>query len=129
MLGTFQNHALRLRVPAQKDQIKAAITHMDKVRQWASPQRFPSEIERLEEGTVFSSFAGPIEISHRVVHLSEDTLEFVLWGAIDGTSLWRWDDGWFQQQAQGVTLVPLALAQTLFLHKLKNFLAAETKKS
>ncbi len=126
MLGTFQSHALRLRVPAQKDQIKAAITHMGEVRQWASPQRFPSGIEQLEEGTVFSSFAGPIEISHRVVHLSDDTMEFVLWGAIDGTSLWRWDDGWFQQQAQGVTLVPLALAQTLFLHKLKNFLATKS---
>lgn len=126
MLGTFQTHALRLRVPAQKDQIKAAITHMDKVRQWASPQRFPTEVAQLEEGTVFSSFAGPIEISHRVVRLSDDTMEFVLWGAIDGTSLWRWDDGWFQQQAQGVTLVPLALAQTLFLRNLKKFLAEKS---
>jgi hypothetical protein len=126
MLGTFQTHALRLRVPAQKDQIKAALTDLDKVRQWASPQRFPSEIERLEEGTVFSSFTGPIEINHRVVHLSEDMMEFVFWGAIDGTSLWRWDDGWFQQQVYGITLVPLALAQTLFLHKLKIFLEAKS---
>ncbi len=122
MLGTFQTHALRLRVPAQKGQIKEALTNMDKVRQWATPQRFPTEQNTLEEGMVFSSFTGPMEIGHRIVHLSDDSMECTLWGAIDGTSLWRWDDGWFQQQAQGVTLLPLALAQTLFLQKLKNFL-------
>ncbi|NJL85138.1 MAG: hypothetical protein HC886_02865 [Leptolyngbyaceae cyanobacterium SM1_1_3] len=124
MLGTFQQSNLRIEVNAPEAAIREQLTSPSQFRQWLWPQRFSTGLPTLTPGLTFSGYIGPVEIQHRVESVSPNRLELLLCGGIDGFHHWYWGDGWLQSNLEGVSLLPLNLAQTLSLFRLRQSLEA-----
>jgi len=123
MLGNFQACSLRLEVPASAAQIRGSLTQRQQVTRWLWPQRLAlGQHEHLHTGLVFVSYVGPLEIQHEVTYLTEASLHVLMAGAIDGVHTWHWGDGWVQSRLEGVSVLPLHLAQSLILFRLQQFL-------
>lgn len=124
MLGKFQQSQLRIEVEATDRQIKDSLIHTSKLRQWSWPQQFsPALPETLERGLSFTSWVGVVPIQHLVEIKNDNCLRMLLSQGIDGYHEWYWGDGWVQSSLEGISLLPLNLAQTLSLLRLKQFLA------
>lgn len=128
MLGTFQQSNLRLEVDVSAAQIRESLSHPSQFKRWLWPQRFTEGLpDQLQTGMVFKSYLGPIEIRHEVKEATDNRLYLVMSGGIDGFHDWYWGDGWVQSRLEGISPLPLNLAQSLNLWRLKQFLALESQ--
>jgi hypothetical protein len=126
MLGTFQQTTLRVEVNAPTEVIRDSLLQPRQFRTWLWPQSFsPGMPDILETGTLFTGYLGPIKIQHQVIEVTSQSLRLLLWEGIDGFQEWHWGHEWVQSRIEGVTLLPLNLAQSLTLLRLQNFLAGK----
>jgi len=70
----------------------------------------------------YTSWLGAIAVQHYVDQVDSNSLRLVLSKGIDGFHEWYWGDGWVQSRLEGVSLLPLNLAQSLSLLRLRQFL-------
>ncbi|NER84280.1 MAG: hypothetical protein F6K42_33045 [Leptolyngbya sp. SIO1D8] len=123
MFGNFQRTNLRIEVEATAVVIRDSLLRPHQFKQWLWPQTFSEGLpDRLEIDTVFTSYVGPVKIQHQVVDLSPQSIRFLVWEGIDGFHEWRWGNEWVQSQLEGVSGLPLNLAHSFNLWKLKYFL-------
>ncbi|MBX2865243.1 MAG: hypothetical protein KTR27_16960 [Leptolyngbyaceae cyanobacterium MAG.088] len=123
MFGNYQHSELRIEVDANEQQLRTALTETANLRQWLWPQQLSAGMPgQLQEGTLFSSWSGPIEVQHHIDVLSSNGIRFVLSKGIDGYHEWFWGEGWIQSRLEGITLLPLNFGQTLTLLRLQLFL-------
>ncbi len=123
MLGLFQRSTLRIEVTAPLADIRAALVEPRRFRQWLWPQSFSLGLpETLTPGLEFTGYLGPIAITHTVTALHDQTLTLTLAGGVDGFHEWQWGEGWVQSRLEGISLLPLNLAQTANLWRLQQFL-------
>lgn len=128
MLGTFQHSNLRLEVEASEASLRDCLMRPAVLKQWLWPQTFPPGLpEQLVQGVEFTSWLGPIAIHHSVVVAEPNSLRLLLSQGIDGFHQWHWGDGWVQSQLEGVSLLPLNLAQTLSLAQLRLYLQRQAQ--
>ena len=124
MLGTFQQSSLRIEVAASEAVLRQSLTDSDTLQQWLSPLRLEQGLpEHLQSGMTFTSWAGPIAIQQYVELLQPNSLRLLLSKGIDGFHEWYWGDGWVQSRIEGVSLLPLNLAQTASMLRLRQFLS------
>ncbi len=125
MFGSFQQSTLRLEVRASHQSLTQALTHPEKMQQWLAPIRLsPGLPEFLQPGLTYHSWVGPITIQHDVEAVDSYYLRLLLSRGVDGFHEWYWGDGWVQSRLEGVSLLPLNLAQSTSLLRLCQFLAA-----
>ncbi|MGD1942886.1 MAG: hypothetical protein ACFB0G_16405 [Leptolyngbyaceae cyanobacterium] len=123
MFGTFQQTTLRIEVNAPAEAIRDSLLQPRQFKQWLWPQTFSAGLpDVLEKETTFTGYIGPIKVQHRVADLSAQHVCLVLWEGIDGFHEWRWGDEWVQSRIEGISLLPINLAQSLNLFRLKRFL-------
>lgn len=124
MLGTFQQSSLRIEVDATAADIRESLVSPTQFKRWLWPQQFTEGLpEALTEGQVFNSYLGPVTIQHEVKAVSDTHLHLLMSGGVDGFHEWYWGDGWVQSRLEGVSVLPLNLAQSLNLWRLKQFLS------
>ncbi|MBD2259816.1 hypothetical protein [Pseudanabaena sp. FACHB-2040] len=124
MLGTFQHSSLRIEVDAAASDIRESLIAPSQFKCWLWPQRFTEGLpDALTLGQIFKSSVGPIEIQHEVKAISDTHLHLLMSGGVDGFHEWHWGDGWVQTRLEGVSVLPLNLAQSLNLWRLKQFLS------
>lgn len=122
MFGTFQQSHLRIEVNASAQLIGESLLSPEKLRQWLFPQQIsPGLPNQLEEGLTFSTRTGFITIKHEIETLRESYIRFLLSEGIDGYHEWYWDEGWVQSRLEGISMLPLNLAQTASLFRLRQF--------
>ncbi|KKJ01156.1 hypothetical protein [Prochlorothrix hollandica] len=125
MFGIYQKSCLRLEVPVTEIQIQESLCRTEALQQWLFPQQFSSHLpDRLEPQLTFSSWLGPITIDHTVTVVEPYHLQLLLSRGVDGFHEWTWGEGWVQSRLEGISLLPLNLAQTYGLVRLRQFLAA-----
>lgn len=130
MFGTFQQTTLRIEVNGTAADIRDSLLQPRQFKQWLWPQTFPEGLPGiLQTGTTFTCYVGPLKIQHEVSDVSPQSIRFVLWEGIDGFHEWCWGDEWVQSRLEGVSFLPLNLAQSLNLWRLKNFLPQLTQPS
>jgi len=125
MFGTYQHSELRIELDANSVQLASSLTYQAELKKWMWPQQLSLDTatsEQLVLGQVFESTLGPIKTSHTVEQLSPTGVRFLLSGSIDGFHEWQWGEGWVQSRIEGVSLLPLNLAQTASLLRLKRHL-------
>jgi hypothetical protein len=125
MLGTFQQSSLRIEVVASEQALRQSLTDLAKLQQWLSPLRLDRGLPaQLQTGLTFTSWAGPISIQQVVEQVESNSLRLLLSKGIDGFHEWYWGDGWVQSRLEGISLLPLNLAQTVSLLRLRQFLSS-----
>ncbi|NCJ07005.1 hypothetical protein GS597_10890 [Synechococcales cyanobacterium C] len=123
MFGTYQHSQLRLETNASAQQLAAALTQTDQLRQWLWPQRLSQGLpQHLTPGLQFTSWTGPVAVQHQVEQLVPNGIRLTLSQGIDGFHEWSWGHGWVQSRLEGITLLPLNLGQTFTLLRLQAFL-------
>ncbi|HEY9642098.1 MAG TPA: hypothetical protein V6C57_16540 [Coleofasciculaceae cyanobacterium] len=128
MFGTFQQSNLRIEVNASEQKIRDSLLLPDQFRQWLYPQTFSGGLqERLQTGTTFTSWIGPISILHQIEVAEPNELRMTLSQGIDGYHEWHWGEGWVQSNIAGISLLPINLGQTFSLLRLRMFLTADAK--
>lgn len=126
MLGIFQRSQLRIEVEASEAAIRDSLLCPNQLQQWLWFQRFDAGLpQQLHQGLTFTTWVGPIAIQHQVDVAEPNCLRLLLSQGIDGFHEWYWGEGWVQSRLEGVSLLPLNLAQTLSLLRLKEFLVAK----
>jgi hypothetical protein len=124
MLGTFQKSQLRIELEASETAIRDSLLRPAQLEKWLVSSRLPSEMpEQLQPGFEFTSRWGPITIHHQVDVAKSNCLRLILSQGIDGFHEWYWGEGWVQSRLEGVSLLPLALGQSLNLLSLRQFLS------
>jgi hypothetical protein len=128
MFGTFQQSTLRIELDVPATEIRACLLEPQQFRQWLWPQRFSDGIPAvLTPDTTFTSYLGPITIRHQVTAAGPQQLRLLMAGGVDGFHEWLWGDGWVQSRLEGISLLPLNLAQTTNLWRLQQFLASSAE--
>lgn len=123
MFGQFQNSSLRIEVPASEQVLRESLVYPAKLQQWLYPIRLSQGLsDPLQPGISYTSWLGPIAIQHRVDRVEPNCLRLLLSQGIDGFHEWYWGDGWVQSRIEGISLLPLNLAQTVSLLQLQRFL-------
>ncbi|MEM8604520.1 MAG: hypothetical protein AAGF24_11880 [Cyanobacteria bacterium P01_H01_bin.121] len=123
MLGGFQTSKIRIEVEATAEVLQRTLLSPECFRQWCYPQRFETGLpDRLTAGMHYSSWLGPLTIRHRVMTTQAGQLVVLLSEGIDGCHEFVWGDGWVQSSLEGISLLPLNLAQTYTLLQLRRFL-------
>ncbi|RMF21873.1 MAG: hypothetical protein D6756_11605 [Cyanobacteria bacterium J083] len=128
MLGKFQQSYLRIELDAKQQDIYDSLRYSANLKKWLWPQEFDSMSERLSTGVKFNSRLGLIEIEHQVAIAGDNCLRFILSKAIDGYHEWYWGDGWVQSRLEGISVLPLNLAQTYSLLRLRQHLQSHKTK-
>lgn len=124
MLGHFQKSHLRIEIEASEATIRDSLLSPSQLQQWLWPQSLSSGLpERLHQGLTFTTSVGPITVQHQVDVAEPNCLRLLLSQGIDGFHEWYWGEGWVQSRLEGVSLLPLNLAQTLSLLNLRRFLS------
>jgi hypothetical protein len=122
MFGTFQQSHLRIEVNASAQSIRESLCYPEKLRQWLFPQQLsPGLPHELQAGLTFTSRTGLLTIKHEIETLTDSYLRFLLSEGVDGYHEWCWDEGWVQSRLEGISLLPLNLAQTAALLRLRQF--------
>jgi hypothetical protein len=130
MLGIFQQSELRIEIAAPASTIHDGLLHPAQRSKWLLGKSSPSGMsEELALGDRFTTWVGPVPIHHQVDVLKSNCLRLLLSGSIHGFHEWYWGDGWLQSRLEGVTILPLNLAQTLSLLRLRQFLEQESKEA
>lgn len=124
MLGTFQQSHLRIEVEAPHTVIRDSLLNSEQLRRWLWSQRFSVGLpEQLHPGLTFTTWTGPVAIQHQVQVAHSNCLRLLLSQGIDGYHEWYWGEGWVQSRLEGISILPLALGQSLNLLSLRQFLA------
>lgn len=76
----------------------------------------------LEVGTTFTSYLGPAKVQHQVTALSPQSIRLMVWEGVDGFHEWYWGNEWVQSRLEGISVLPLNLAQSVNLWRLQRFL-------
>lgn len=130
MLGTFQQSQLRIEVEASATAIRDSLLRPTQLQKWLWFQRFAAGMpEQLHQGLSFTSWTGLIAIRHQVEVETPVSLRFLLSQGVDGYHEWYWGEGWVQSRLEGVSVLPLNLAQTMSLLSLRQYLASKTAQS
>lgn len=128
MFGIYQQSSLRIEIDATVDQLRQGLTQPDQLRQWLWPQQFSDSFKApIQVGQSFSSYVGPIRIDHTISEYSDHAIRFLLHRGVDGFHEWHWGDGWVQSRLEGVSTLPLNIAQTTSLLRLQLFLAVKNQ--
>ncbi|MEM7795541.1 MAG: hypothetical protein AAF579_13960 [Cyanobacteria bacterium P01_C01_bin.118] len=123
MFGIYQQSTLRIEIDATVVQLQQSLTQPEQMKQWLWPQQFSENFKApLQVGQSFSSFVGPIRIDHTVEACSDNAVRLLLHRGVDGFHEWYWGDGWVQSRLEGVSTLPLNIAQTTSLLRLQLFL-------
>ncbi|NEP18610.1 MAG: hypothetical protein F6J97_17185 [Leptolyngbya sp. SIO4C1] len=123
MFGTYQQSNIRIEVDAAAEAIRDSLTLPAQLKQWLWPQQFSGQFAaRFSAGQTFESTAGPIALHHTVEAVTPNSVRLLLHGSIDGFHEWYWGDGWVQSRLEGISMLPLNLAQTTSLLRLRLFL-------
>lgn len=129
MLGTFQQSQLRIEIKASADAIHDSLLRPENLQKWLLAQKFTPKMaemaqmpEILTTGFDFSTSTGLFTINHHVDVVKPYCLRLILSGTIDGFHEWYWGDGWIQSRLEGVSILPLKLAQTVSLLSLREFI-------
>ena len=129
MLGKFQKSELRIEVKATESMIRDSLLHLEQLKQWFSPLQFKNSVpEKLNSGDSFSCYFGFVEVKNKVEIINSNCFRLILSGGIDGYQEWCWGDGWVQSRLEGISLLPLNLAQTFNLLRLRNWLSRNQNK-
>ena len=127
MFGTFQQSQIRIELDANAQSIRDSLLTVSTLRQWLTPQTLsPGLPETLEQALTFTSRLGAITVEHQVERVGENYIRLLLSQSIDGYHEWYWGDGWVQSRLEGISLLPLNLAQTVSLLRLREFLKHHT---
>jgi len=122
MFGTFQQSHLRIEVNASAQSIRESLCYPEKLRQWLFPQQLSRGLpHELQAGLTFTSSTGLVTIKHEIETLTDSYLRLLLSEGVDGYHEWCWDEGWVQSRLEGISLLPLNLAQTAALLRLRQF--------
>jgi hypothetical protein len=125
MLGTFQQSQIRIEVAAPQNAIRDSLLHSAKLSKWLWHISFsPGLPEQLHAGLTFTTSIGLIAVQHQVEIVQDNCLRMLLSQGIDGYHEWYWGEGWLQSRLEGISLLPLNLAQTLSLLQLRQFLGS-----
>ena len=123
MLGKFQKSELRIEVQATESKIHDSLLNLEQLKQWFMPLQLKENlVQELKSGDTFTCYLGLVEIKNKVEIINSNCFRLILSGGIDGYQEWSWGNGWIQSRLEGVSLLPLNLAQTLNLLRLKNWL-------
>jgi hypothetical protein len=126
MLGNFQRSQLRIELDASATAIRESLVCPEKLEKWLPSGRFASGMpEELLAGFEFTSKIGFVPIHHHVDVVGSNCIRLILSQGIDGFHEWYWGDGWVQSRIEGLTILPLALGQTLSLLSLRQFLTGQ----
>ena len=129
MLGAFQQSQIRIEVRARGHRIAQALTYFPQLRQWLAPQHFgPGLPEKLTPGLTFNTTIGPLAIAHQVDFLADNAVRLLLSQSVDGFHEWYWGEGWVQSRLEGISPLPLNVAHTFNLWRLRQFLESESVK-
>ena len=124
MQGTFQQSQIRIEVEASEKTIRDSLLETRQMSEWLWFRRVSAGVpETLHSGSTFTSWVGPIAIGHQVEIASDRCLRMLLHQGIDGYHEWYWGEGWVQSRLEGISLLPINLAQTLSLASLRQYLA------
>lgn len=127
MLGKFQKSELRIEVKTTQEAIGNCLLDINQLKQWFFPLKFDhNSSEKLSVNDSFSFYLGVIEIKNKVDLINSNGIRIILSGGIDGYQEWTWGDGWIQSRLEGVSILPLNLAQTLNLLRLKSLATKES---
>ncbi len=130
MFGIYQQSNLRIEIDATVVQLCQSLTQPEQMRQWLWPQQFSEDFKApLKTGQSFSSFVGPIQIDHTIEAISATSIRFLLHRGVDGFHEWHWGDGWVQSRLEGVSVLPLNIAQTTSLLRLRLYLGIQNRQS
>jgi len=128
MLGTFQQSRLRIEVDASVPAIRNGLLRPMQFQRWLWPQQFQAGLpDQLTSGVKFTSYIGPLAIYHHVDLVRENQLRLLMAGGIDGFHEWYWGEGWIQSCLEGISVMPLNLAQTINLWRLKQYLSQQAR--
>jgi hypothetical protein len=128
MFGTFQQSHLRIEVKASAQSIGESLLYPEKLRQWLFPQQIsPGLPTQLQEGLTFTTSTGLINVKHEIETLRDSYIRFLLSEGIDGYHEWCWDEGWVQSRLEGISLLPLNLAQTATIMRLRQFVESSSE--
>lgn len=126
MLGSFQTSQLRIEVDASQQAISESLLQPMQLGKWLPSGRFPTGMpEQLNPGFEFATHIGPISILSQVDLLAENSLRLLLSQGIDGFHEWYWGEGWVQSRLEGISMLPLSLAQTASLLSLRQYLKSK----
>lgn len=127
MLGKFQKSELRIEVKTTQEAIGNCLLDINQLKQWFFPLKFDhNSSPKLSVNDSFSFYLGVIEIKNKVDLINSNGIRIILSGGIDGYQEWSWGDGWIQSRLEGVSILPLNLAQTLNLLRLKSLATKES---
>lgn len=130
MFGIYQQSTLRIEIDATVAQLRKSLTNSDQLRQWLWPQQFSADFSTpFQTGQSFSSYVGPIRIDHTIESLSDTSICFLLHRGVDGFHEWHWGEGWVQSRLEGVSILPLNIAQTTSLLRLRLFLSIQNRQA
>lgn len=123
MWGNFQSSQLRIEVKAKADKLRTSLVNPQQLSKWF----FPLQInlnqvsDTLKQGDRFVISLGLLEIDNQVDLVNDNCLRLILSKGIDGYQEWSWGDGWIQSRLEGISLLPINLAQTFNLLRLREF--------
>ncbi|AFZ45730.1 hypothetical protein PCC7418_3620 [Halothece sp. PCC 7418] len=130
MFGTFQQSHVRIEVNASAQAIKEGLLQPEKLRQWLFPQQLsPGLPNELQSGLTFTTRTGLITIKHEIETLTDTCLCLLLSEGVDGYHEWCWDEGWVQSRLEGISVLPLNLAQTANLLRFRQFVESTSNNS
>lgn len=130
MFGTFQQTTLRVEVDAKAAVIRDSLLQPRQFEKWLWPLTFSEGLpDVLQLGTVFTTYLGPVKIQHQVTDISTQSVRFLVWEGVDGFHEWYWGNEWVQSRLEGISVLPLNLAQSLNLWRLKQFLEQQDEVS
>jgi len=129
MFGTYQSSELRVEIASNASQLEAALTQAASLKKWLWPQSLTLDegSSTLLLGQTFESSIGPVKTIHTVELISADGIRFLLNDSIDGFHEWQWGEGWIQSRIEGVSLLPLNLAQSASLLRLRQYLSMNSE--
>jgi hypothetical protein len=124
MFGNFQESQIRIEINATFKILQDSFLNGENLSQWFFATKYePNLPEKLETGFNFTTWFGLIPVNNSVELVNDHCLRLLLSKGIDGYQEWCWGDGWVQSRLEGVSLLPLKLAQSLTLLSLKQFVA------
>ncbi len=130
MWGKFQSSQLRIEVKAKAEDLKNSLTKREKLSKWFFPLQIKSNLagDSWQKGDRFTVSLGLVEVENQVELINENCLRLTLSKGIDGYQEWSWGDGWVQSRLEGISLLPLNLAQTFNLVRLREFVKPQDEK-
>jgi len=123
MWGNFQSSQLRIEVKAKADKLRESLVNPQQLSKWFFPLQIKLNhvSDTFQQGDRFITSLGLLEIDNQVDLINDNCLRLILSKGIDGYQEWIWGDGWIQSRLEGISLLPINLAQTFNLLRLREF--------